>query len=74
MKKRVPKEILEVKELTVLADKGYYQADDLILYEKHHTTAYVPKQTQANATGNLDYYNNHRDGSFGWITSLPALI
>ncbi len=52
------KEIFDVAELKALADKGYYNADDLIKCEKEHITTYVPKQVFSNSTGEVDFYLN----------------
>jgi len=38
------KEILEVDELSVLADKGYYNGEDIAACEKNGVKCYVPKQ------------------------------
>ena len=50
------KDILEVEEIKVLADKGYYNAKDLKLCESENITTYVPKQVAANATGEREFY------------------
>jgi len=52
------KEVFEVDELECLADKGYYNADDLIKCEREHITTYVSKQTNPNRTGNRDFYSD----------------
>jgi hypothetical protein len=46
----------EKSEIEILADKGYYQADDLIKCEENGTTTYVTHQVYANSTGNPEYY------------------
>ena len=50
------KEILGAETLTVAADKGYYVAEDLKICEEEKITTYVAKQTQANSTGDKEYY------------------
>lgn len=44
------KEVLEVDEIKVLADKGYYSTNDLIECEENHVETYVAKQR---FTGNV---------------------
>ncbi|WP_427338026.1 hypothetical protein [Caloranaerobacter sp. DY30410] len=50
------KKILEVEELEVLADKGYYKGTDLKKCKKNGITPYVAKQVISNGTGERDYY------------------
>lgn len=50
------KKLLNVNELDVLADKGYYKAEDLKKCVKHGITPYVAKQSYSNKTGDKDYY------------------
>jgi len=50
------KDIFEVDELKALADKGYYNADDLKKCEKEGITTYVSKQVFSNSTGERDFY------------------
>ena len=53
------KEALGIDEkgkLEVVADKGYYQIEDLKACGKNGTIAYVARQTYSNATGNPQYY------------------
>lgn len=50
------KEILEVDELEVLADKGYYKGSDLKKCTENGITPYVKKQVISNATGEREYY------------------
>ena len=45
-------------ELETLADKGYYQAEDLKECELNNTTTYVSKQIYANATKDRDFYGD----------------
>lgn len=45
-------------EIEVLADKGYYQAEDLIKCAENGTLTYVTHQVYSNSTGNPDYYSN----------------
>jgi transposase len=49
------KEILGVNELEVLADKGYYNADDLLNCEQNEITTYVPKPAYRNGTGDENF-------------------
>ncbi len=50
------KELFEVEELEVLADKGYYKTDDILECIKEHITPYVSKQIAANGTKDKDFY------------------
>lgn len=53
------KETLGIDEkasIEVVADKGYYQAEDLKKCADNNTTTYVTHQTYSNATGNPEYY------------------
>jgi len=50
------KEMFEVDDLKVLADKGYYNADDLKICDGNGITTYVPKQIFSNATGEREFY------------------
>lgn len=50
------KETFEVEELKALADKGYYNVDDLIECEKENIITYVSKQAFSNATGEAEFY------------------
>jgi transposase len=52
------KDVLEVDNIKALADKGYYNADDLKVCEKEHITAYVSKQAFSNSTGEREYYTD----------------
>jgi hypothetical protein len=55
------KETLGIGEngtLKVTADKGYYQAEDLIACDENGTETYITHQTYSNATGNPEYYSN----------------
>lgn len=52
------KEVLEVESLECLADKGYYNADDLIKCESEQITTYVAKQAGSNKTGVRDFYTD----------------
>lgn len=52
------KDILGLKEeetLETLADKGYFNTDELAKCEKDHIIPYVPRQKENNSTGNQDY-------------------
>jgi len=49
------KEELSVDEITVLADKGYYNGKCLKHCQENGITAIVSKQNMSNATGNPDY-------------------
>lgn len=61
------KQELEVDEITVLADKGYYNGECLKHCQENGITAIVSKQKISNATGNPDYakdkfkYDEERD-------------
>lgn len=48
----------EKDKIEVLADKGYYQAEDLIKCEENGTITYVTHQVYSNATGDSNYYSN----------------
>ncbi len=50
------KEFYEVEELEVLADKGYYCAEDLKQCVKNGITPYVSKQNYSNGTGDQEFY------------------
>jgi len=50
------KNIFEVDGLKALADKGYYNADDLKICEKEKITTYVARQTFSNSTGETGFY------------------
>ena len=55
------KEMLGMDEkdpLEVMADKGYYQSEDLKKCEENGTITYVAHQTYSNATGNPEYYSD----------------
>lgn len=52
------KEFFEVEELTILADKGYYKAEDLKKCVENGITPYVAKQVYSNGTGDRDFYND----------------
>lgn len=55
------KETLGVSEketIEAIADKGYYQAEDLIKCEENGTVTYVTHQLYSNATGNPEYYSD----------------
>lgn len=52
------KEVLEVENLEVLADKGYYKAEDLKKCVENGITPYVAKQTYSNGTGDKDFYGD----------------
>ena len=57
MSKRA-KEVFEVDSLEALADKGYYNADDLKKCEEENITTYVSKQVFSNATGVREFYSD----------------
>lgn len=53
------KEVLGMEEkdsIEVVADKGYYQTEDLKKCEKNNTITYVPHQIYQNTTKNPEYY------------------
>jgi len=49
------KEILDVKEIKVLADKGYYSTKDLIECDANQIETYVPKQRFTGSIANSDF-------------------
>lgn len=55
MSKRA-KKVFGVDSLKVLADKGYYDANDLKICEKENITTYVSKQVFSNSTGEREFY------------------
>jgi hypothetical protein len=52
------KEIYNVETLAVLADKGYFQIDDLEDCEKNKIIAYVSKPKYSTPIGDSRYFNN----------------
>ena len=48
----------EKDELEVLADKGFYQADDLKRCEENNTITYVSKQSYSNSTNDRDFFSD----------------
>ncbi|WHH60669.1 transposase [Petroclostridium sp. X23] len=46
----------EVNSIKSLADKGYYNADDLKACDKENITTYVAKQVFSNSTGEREFY------------------
>lgn len=48
----------EKDKIEALADKGYYQANDLKKCEENETVTYVTHQSYSNGTGNSDYYSD----------------
>lgn len=52
------KVIFQAKELEVLADKGYYKAEDLKKCVENQITPYVTKQMYSNGTGDRDFYTD----------------
>lgn len=52
------KEIFEVEKLKALADKGYYNTEDLKKCGKENITTYVSKQVFSNSTGETEFYLN----------------
>ncbi len=52
------KKLFRVNQLEVLADKGYYKAEDLKTCVDHQITPYVPKQLHSNGTGDRDFYTD----------------
>jgi len=50
------KEIFEVKDLAVVADKGYYKSEELKKCVENGITPDVTKQKHSNATGDKDFY------------------
>lgn len=45
-------------KIEALADKGYYQAEDLKKCDENGTITYVTHQVYSNATGNPEYYSD----------------
>lgn len=52
------KKLFEGKEFEVLADKGYYKAEDLKKCVEEGITPYVTKQIYSNGTGDSDFYSD----------------
>jgi len=52
------KNFFEVDEIEALADKGYYEAEDLKVCVENGITPYVSKQTYSNSTGDRDFYQD----------------
>ncbi|MCU7522795.1 MAG: IS1182 family transposase [Ignavibacteria bacterium] len=52
------KKLFKDAEFEVLADKGYYRADDLKKCIKKGITPYVATQTRSNSTGDRDFYSD----------------
>ncbi|SHI83772.1 hypothetical protein [Propionispora hippei] len=52
------KKIFQAKGLEVLADKGYYKAEDLKKCVENQITPYVTKQMYSNGTGDRDFYTD----------------
>lgn len=67
------KEVLGVETLEVLADKGYYQIEDLKKCEENQIIAYVGKQVYSNATNDRDFYvDNFKYNSEKDVYICPA--
>ncbi len=52
------KKLFGVESLEVVADKGYYKAEDLKKCVDNGITPYVTKQVYANGTGDKDFYSD----------------
>lgn len=52
------KKLFEGKDFEVLADKGYYKAEDLKKCVENGITPYVTKQIYSNGTGDKDFYTD----------------
>jgi hypothetical protein len=52
------KKLFDGKEFEVLADKGYYKAEDIKKCVEEGITPYVSKQTYSNGTGDRDFYSD----------------
>lgn len=52
------KKLFNGKEFDVVADKGYYKAEDLKKCVENGITPYVAKQTYSNGTGDKDFYSD----------------
>lgn len=50
------KKILGNEKFTVLADKGYYHARNLVYCNKKNITTYLTKQVYSNGSGDKDFY------------------
>lgn len=50
--------LFQTKGLEVLADKGYYKAEDLKKCVENQITPYVTKQMYSNGTGDRDFYTD----------------
>jgi len=52
------KKLFDGKEFEVLADKGYYKAEDIKKCVEKGITPYVSKQTYSNDTGDRNFYSD----------------
>lgn len=52
------KKLFNGKEFEILADKGYYKAEDLKKCVENGITPYVSRQTYSNGTGDRDFYGD----------------
>lgn len=52
------KKLFDGKDFEILADKGYYKAEDLKKCLENGITPYVAKQTYSNGTGDKDFYSD----------------
>lgn len=52
------KTVFKAENLEVLADKGYYKAEDLKKCVDNHITPYVTKQIYSKGTGDRDFYTD----------------
>jgi len=52
------KKLFDGKEFEVLADKGYYKAEDIKKCVEEGITPYVSKQTYSNDTGDRNFYSD----------------
>lgn len=50
------KKMLGNEKFTVVADKGYYHAHDLVYCNKKKITTYLTRQSYSNGTGDKDFY------------------
>ncbi len=58
-------EKLEVDNIEVLADKGYFDVDDLKNCEENNITAYVAKNSSGNSAGDSRYFSDKFIYNFG---------
>lgn len=52
------KELFNIEQFELLADKGYYKAEDLKICVENGIIPFVAKQTYSNGTGDKDFYSD----------------